>query len=58
VTHVAATPRPDHVRGRRLKHRLALDAKRYLAGILGWITALLVTVGLNGLGDLIRRRRQ
>jgi len=26
----------------------------YLAGILGWIAALLVTVGLNGLGDLIR----
>jgi len=29
----------------------------YLAGILGWIAALLVTVGLNGLGDLIGRRR-
>jgi len=28
----------------------------YLAGILGWIAALLVTVGLNGLGDLLRRR--
>ena len=27
----------------------------YLAGILGWIAALLVTVGLNGLGDLLRR---
>ena len=29
----------------------------YLAGILGWIAALLVTVGLNGLCDLIGRRR-
>jgi hypothetical protein len=29
----------------------------YLAGILGWIAALLVTVGLNGLGDLLRRHR-
>lgn len=29
----------------------------YLAGILGWIAALLLTVGLNGLGDLLRRRR-
>lgn len=29
----------------------------YLAGILGWIAALLLTVGLNGLGDLLRRWR-
>jgi hypothetical protein len=29
----------------------------YLAGILGWIAALLVTVGLNGLGDLLRSWR-
>jgi len=29
----------------------------YLACILGWIAALLVTVGLNGLFDLIGRRR-
>jgi hypothetical protein len=27
----------------------------YLAGILGLIAALLVTVGLNRLGDLLRR---
>jgi hypothetical protein len=27
----------------------------YLAALLGWIAALLVTVGLNGLGDLLRR---
>jgi hypothetical protein len=28
----------------------------YLVGILAWVAALLVTVGLNGLGDLLRRR--
>jgi len=30
----------------------------YLAGILGWIAALLVTVGLNGLGDFLRGRKR
>jgi hypothetical protein len=29
----------------------------YLVGILGWIAALLMTVGFNGLGDLLRRSR-
>ena len=28
----------------------------YLPAILGWLAALLVTVGLNGLIDLFRRR--
>jgi hypothetical protein len=30
----------------------------YLAGLLGWIAALLVTVGLNGLGGLIGKLRR
>ena len=29
---------------------------RYLAAIIGGELALLLTVGLNGLGDLLRRR--
>jgi hypothetical protein len=29
----------------------------YVAGLLGWLAALLLTVGLNGLGDLLRRWR-
>lgn len=29
----------------------------YLAGILGWIAALLLTVGLNGLVDLLRQMK-
>jgi hypothetical protein len=29
----------------------------YLPAILGWLAALLVTVGLNGLSDLLRRVR-
>jgi hypothetical protein len=30
----------------------------YLAGILGWIAALLLTVGLNSLGDFLRGRNR
>jgi hypothetical protein len=29
----------------------------YLAGILGWIAALLLTVAVNGLADILGRRR-
>ena len=29
----------------------------YLAGMLGWIAALLLTVGITNLIDLLRRRR-
>ena len=45
----------DAPRSARGFDRAATRLHSYLAGILGLIAALLVTVGLNRLGDLLRR---
>jgi hypothetical protein len=58
MSHVAAAPKPGDLRGRRLKHSLAMTPNGYLASLLGWLAALLVTVATNGPRDSLRRHRK